>query len=652
MCGIAGIALASNAPVERETVERMCAAQAHRGPDARGLHFADGLGLGIQRLRVIDLVTGDQPVHNEDRSVTVVLNGEIYNFRELRRRLRGSGHRFATEGDTEVIVHLYEELGPACVRELSGMFAFALWDDRRRQLLLARDRVGKKPLFYSELPSGLSFASELKALMQNDAIPTDIDHQALDRYLTYGCVPAPMSAFAAVRKLMPASTLVYRDGVSQIERYWQLDYSRRRAPQSEQELHDEIRATIRTAVKRRMVADVPMGAFLSGGVDSAAVVAAMAENSATPVKTFSIGFEEERFNELPQARVIAQKFATDHHELTVRPDAIEMLPEIVRQYGEPFADHSALPSFYLARFARNEVTVALNGDGGDESFGGYPRYTTNLALAQLDRVPGALRRAVAAAVSRVPLGGDPRRMRSRLGRFAIAAGLDREGRYVAARSMFTETRRERLYTPEYRDLLGQSQAADSILGPWHSSSATDLLDQYLDVDVSTYLPDDLLVKIDIATMAYSLEGRSPLLDHELMELAASLPPELKVARGRRKRVLRAALRGWIPDQILDGPKRGFQLPVSDWFRGDLRGYAREVLLDGRARSRGWCDDREVRRLLDEHTGGKFDHGREIWTLLMLELWYRDTEAMSTSCSYATNTVGSEGDAHPSPLGMS
>src|SRR5580693_4840068 len=375
MCGIAGIARADRAPVERELVERMCEAQAHRGPDARGLHIAEGVGLGIQRLRVIDLVTGDQPIHSEDGSVTVVLNGEIYNYRELRERLIGNGHEFATDGDTEVIVHLYEEHGPACVRELHGMFAFALWDSRRGQLLLARDRVGKKPLFYSERAGALSFASELGALMQDPEISREIDHRALDAYLAYGYIPAPRSAFAEVRKLPPASTLAYSDGAVRIECYWHLDYSRKQAPLPPAEVQEQLRAEIRRAVRRRMIADVPTGAFLSGGVDSAAVVAAMAESCSQPVKTFSIGFEEERFNELPLARRVAQEFATDHHELLVRPDAVEILPKVVRHYGEPFADHAAIPSFYLARFAREHVTVALNGDGGDESFAGYQRYT-------------------------------------------------------------------------------------------------------------------------------------------------------------------------------------------------------------------------------------------------------------------------------------
>jgi asparagine synthase (glutamine-hydrolysing) len=625
MCGIAGIALGDRRPVERELVERMCQAQAHRGPDARGVHLADGVGLGIQRLRVIDLLTGDQPIHNEDGSVTVVLNGEIYNYRELRRRLSGNGHRFSTDGDTETIVHLYEERGSACVRELHGMFAFALWDSRRRQLLLARDRVGKKPLFYCERPGALSFASELAALMQDPEVPREIDHHAIDAYLAHGYVPAPLSAFAGVRKLMPASVLTYRDGETQIERYWHLDYSSKRSPCPEREVEEEVRSAIRKAVRRRMIADVPTGAFLSGGIDSSAVVAAMAEASPQPVKTFSIGFAEKRFNELPYARRIAQEFATDHHELLVRPNAIEILPTVVRHYGEPFADHAAIPSFYLARFAREHVTVALNGDGGDEGFAGYQRYTTNLLLAESDRLPIGLRRTIAAAARRTPGGWDARGLPSRLARLVAASDLDRETRYLNQRSMFTAAERAQLYTPEYSALLGSSRADEAILAPWRASTATDLLDRMLDVDVNSYLPGDLLAKIDIATMAYSLEGRSPLLDHELMELAASLPSRLKAGRGQRKRILRSALRGWVPDEVLDAPKRGFELPVAQWFRGDLREYAHDMLLDPVATARGWCRERSVRQLLDEHSTGARDHGRGIWTLLMLELWYREVE---------------------------
>jgi asparagine synthase (glutamine-hydrolysing) len=603
----------------------MCAAQRHRGPDARGTHLDEGVGLGIQRLRVIDLVSGDQPIHNEDGSVTVVLNGEIYNYRELRRRLSASGHRFATEGDTEVIVHLYEELGPACVRELHGMFAFALWDRRRRQLLLARDRVGKKPLFYSVRPGVLSFASELGALMQDERIPRTIDHRALDAYLAHGYVPAPLCAFAAVRKLMPASTLTYRDGAVATERYWRLDYSSKRPFSSQEETTEELRTAIRRAVRRRLIADVPTGVFLSGGIDSSVVVAAMAEASSEPVKTFSVGFEDERLNELPLARRVAREFATEHHELLVKADATEVLPTLLRHYGEPFADHAAIPTFYLARFAREHVTVALNGDGGDESFAGYQRYSTGLVLAALDRAPRAVRRGGAAmAEAAMRRRGDSGAL-GRLNRLIAASALDPANRYVHQQSMFDERERAQLYTSEYATLIGPSCADEALLEPWRQSTATNLVDRMLDVDVNSYLPGDLLAKIDIATMACSLEGRSPLLDHELMELAAEMPAALKASRGQTKRLPRMALRGWIPDEVLDAPKRGFQLPVARWFREDLRDYAHDVLLDAAALERGWSREQVVRRLLAEHTAGKRDHGRRLWTLLVLELWYRELD---------------------------
>jgi asparagine synthase (glutamine-hydrolysing) len=633
MCGIAGIVCSSGGPVEREILESMCEAQLHRGPDARGLHIDDGIGLGIQRLRVVDLITGDQPIYNEDRSLAVVLNGEIYNYRELRHRLRRNGHNLNTGGDTEVIVHLYEELGPACILELQGMFAFALWDSRQRALLLARDRVGKKPLFYCQHGGTLSFASELAALMRNPEIPREIDHQAIDAYLAYGYVPAPLSAFAAVRKLTPASMLLFRDGKAQLTRYWRLDYSRKRSHAAVQDVEEQLRESIRTAVRRRLVADVPMGAFLSGGIDSAAVVAAMAESSSAPVKTFSIGFEETRFNELPQARRVAQRFSTDHHEMIVRPSAVEILPKMVRHYGEPFADASAIPSFYLAQFAARHVTVALNGDGGDESFAGYQRYTTNLALAKLERLPSTARHLTGAVARLMPVGEDPRSMSSRLGRFARALALERRDRYLTQQSIFTLSERGELYTREHRSLIDASHSAEVLLEPWRRSSADDLLDQLLDVDVNSYLPGDLLTKIDIATMAYSLEGRSPLLDHELMELAASLPADLKACRGRRKRILRSALRGSVPDEILNGPKQGFELPISEWLRGELRTYAHEVLLDEGALSRVWFRETKVRRMLAEHAESARDHGRGIWSLLMLELWHRncqETPIMSPS----------------------
>jgi asparagine synthase (glutamine-hydrolysing) len=601
----------------------MCAALEHRGPDSRGVHVDGPAGLGIQRLRVIDLETGDQPIFNEDGSIAVVLNGEIYNYRELRADLERGGHVFTTHSDTEVLVHLYEDLGTDFVRRLHGMFGLAVWDARRRQLVLARDRVGKKPLYYSLRDGAISFASELGAILQDTEIRRVVDHQALDAYLAYRWVPAPMTAFRDVRKLPPASTLVFRDGRATIERYWSLDFGRKRAVADIREVHEELRRQIRAATRRRMISDVPLGAFLSGGIDSSAVVAAMAEVSSQPVQTFTIGFANEHFNELPLARVVAERFATDHHEFVVEPDVVEMIPRIIRHYGEPFADDSALPSFHVAAMARRHVTVALNGDGGDESFAGYPRYLVNSLSARLERLPRALRQVAANAGMRVPESGQIDSWRSRARRMSETLPLDGPDRYVAYMTHLNGLRRDQLYTAEYRDVIGASVATDVMASPWRDSQAASHVDLMLDVDVQTYLPDDLLVKMDIATMASSLEARSPLLDHELMEFAASLPADCK-ARGRETKVaLRGALRGWVPDEILDAPKRGFRLPLGDWFRGDLRHMAYDVLLDRRALERGFFRSEYVSELLDRHMNGVQDHSYGIWTLLMFELWYQE-----------------------------
>jgi asparagine synthase (glutamine-hydrolysing) len=623
MCGIVGkVNRRDDVPVDRDVVERMCIALEHRGPDSRGL-FVDGeVGLGIQRLRVVDLVTGDQPIHNEDGSIVVVLNGEIYNFGELREQLSRRGHRLSTQGDTEVIVHLYEEYGVDCVRHLHGMFAFALWDAQRRQLLLARDRIGKKPLFYAFRDGSLTFASELRALIEDPTVPRDVDPAAIDRYLTYGYVPTPHCVFGAARKLPPAHTLVLSDGHIRVERYWRLDYSNKVTVKDPRELHGPIRDAIRAATRRRLVADVPLGAFLSGGIDSSAVVAAMAEASTGPVKTFSIGFESEQFNELPHARRVAEQFATEHHEFVVRPDAIGIVPRIVRQYGEPFADASAIPSFYLAEVTRRHVTVALNGDGGDESFGGYTRYVANRLASRLDVLPLPLRQAAAAAGRRLP-GGEVTSWSSKARRLTTGLVLppaDRYGRYV---SWFDQDQRAALYTDEFATVARRSNAPQTIAGPWQNASGDDVLDVMLEVDATTYLPDDLITKIDIATMAHALEARSPLLDHELMEFAASLPADLKVRGGQKKWILREALRGWLPHEVLDRPKQGFSVPVGEWFRGELRDQVHEVLLDPGSLSRGYFRAEAVRSLLHRHGTGAADESKRLWSLYMLELWHRE-----------------------------
>jgi asparagine synthase (glutamine-hydrolysing) len=605
--------------VDGELVAAMCAGLEHRGPDSRGIHLDGQVGLGIQRLRVIDLATGDQPVYNEDRSVAVVLNGEIYNYRELRQRLVANGHRFASDGDTEVIAHLYEEEGPDFVKSLAGMFGLALWDAKRRELFVARDRIGKKPLFYAERGGTISFASELWALLADDEISREVDPVAIDRFFTYTYVPSPFSAFRAVRKLPPASLLRWRDGKTRIERYWEPDFATKLEVGSDAEAGELVRDAVREAVRRRMVADVPLGAFLSGGVDSTAVVAAMAELSSNPVKTFSIGFESTAFDELPYARDVAERFGTEHHELVVRPDAVELLPKLARHYGEPFADHSAIPSFYLAEMTRRHVTVALTGDGGDEVFGGYGRYAHGAILERLDAVPAGLRGGVAALAARVRADGDLNSRRNRLRRAAALLPLTPQDRYVRAMSRFGLDLRDGVYTPEFRAAL-EGSAAETIATPWGSSTALDPIDRMLDVDQQTYLPGDLLTKMDIATMAYGLEARSPLLDPEVIALGAALPARFKV-RGREKKIaLRAALRGVVPDEHIDRTKQGFQVPMAEWFRTDLRELARETLLGGAAEGRGYLRQDVVAGLLQRHLDCSEDNSSLLWSMLSFELW--------------------------------
>jgi asparagine synthase (glutamine-hydrolysing) len=622
MCGIVGHLRPAGQRAEPGLVASMCAGLEHRGPDSRGTHDGGRVGLGIQRLRVIDLSTGDQPIYNEDRSVVVVMNGEIYNYRELRADLKARGHCFATQGDTEVIVHLYEEHGPDCVRHLHGMFAFALWDERRQQLVVARDRVGKKPMLYALRDGVLSFASEMQALLQDTEIPREVDHVALDRYLALGYVPAPLTALRDVRKLPPAHTLVMRDGKATIERYWALDYAHK-LDEPVEELCERIREGLLAATRRRLISDVPLGAFLSGGIDSSAVVAAMAQLSSEPVRTFSIGFDHEGFDELPHARQIARQFGTVHEEFQVRAEAIEVLPQIVRHHGEPFADSSAIPSFYLAELTRRHVTVALNGDGGDESYAGYQRYVANAVAGRLDRLPASLRRALAAAGGRLADDGEVSSMRNRARRLTAGLALDAPARYARYVSWFDGAQRGALYSPGFAAAIGGADADDEIAARWAAASGATVVDRMLEVDAGSYLVDDLIAKVDIATMAHALEARSPFLDHQMMELAASIPAEHKVRGGEKKWILREALRPWLSSEILDRPKQGFSVPLSSWLRSDLQGWARDILLDPSSLGRGYFEPTAVNRLLDRHAAGADGDAKRIYALLMLELWHRE-----------------------------
>jgi asparagine synthase (glutamine-hydrolysing) len=622
MCGIAGQLLPPGQRVDAGLLSAMTAALEHRGPDARGVHFAGRVGLGIQRLRVIDLSTGDQPIFNEDRSIVVVLNGEIYNYRELRRELRARGHHFATEGDTEVIVHLYEEHGASCVKRLHGMFAFALWDERAQQLLLARDRVGKKPLLYALRGGVLSWASEMQALLQDDSIPRQVDPDAIDRYLTFGYIPSPRTALLGVRKLPAAHTLLMREGRVHIERYWWLDYSAK-LDHPVDDLCARLRHELLEATRRRLIADVPVGAFLSGGIDSSAVVAAMAQLSSQPVRTFSIGFDHHGFDELPAARRVARRFGTLHEEFQVRADAAQLVPRIVRHYGEPFADSSAIPAFYLAEVTRREVTVALNGDGGDESFAGYQRYVANALAGRLDALPRPARGALALLGRRLPQSGRESNAVNRLRRISGSLALDPAMRYARYTSWFDAEQRQAVYTGEFAAGLGAAGAEAELAARWSSASGRSSLDRMLELDAGGYLVDDLITKIDIATMAHGLEARSPFLDHQLMEFAATIPAELKVRGTQKKWILRQALRPWLPADILDRHKQGFSVPLASWLRGELRGWTRAILLDPATRSRGYFKPTAIARLLDRHDRGADGDAKRIYALVMLELWHRE-----------------------------
>ena len=621
MCGIAG-KVDFAAPAERELVANMCAVMEHRGPDSRGVRVQGGAAIGAQRLAIIDVAHGDQPVTNEDGSVIAALNGEIYNFAELRERLVRSGHSFRSHVDTEVLAHLYEEHGERMVDHMHGMFAFAIWDDRRRRLLLARDRPGKKPLFWARRGSRVWFASELRALLVDPELKPEVDPRAIDAFLALQYVPHPLSAFKGIEKLPPATTLSIDEDGERSERYWRLDHSRKLEGVSFAEAKERVRAAVSEATRKRLISEVPLGAFLSGGVDSSAIVACMAEHMSEPVKTFSIGFPERDFNQLDHARVVAQRFGTDHREFVVRPDALSIMPKLARHYGEPYADPSAIPSFYLSELTKQHVTVALNGDGGDESFAGYSRYRANRMLGWLRSEAAPLRRLGDLARS-LPEGARDNSPRARARRILATAGMAPVDRYLSWMTPFDAGRRARLLNPDFAGPSAGSGATERVHAAWRDSTADDLLDVMLDVDVQTYLPDDLLVKIDIATMAYSVEARSPLLDHEVMELAASLPAEYKLDGGVTKKVLKEAFRGDLPDDILDRPKKGFGVPLRHWFRDELRDMPREMLLDPGARTAQWLRRDQVERLIDQHRDERADHSLRLWTLLQLETWHRE-----------------------------
>lgn len=622
MCGIAGF-VNKKGNADRPVLERMCDAIAHRGPDDDGFFVDENAALGMRRLSIIDVAGGKQPIHNADRTKWIVFNGEIYNYQELRRGLDERGHQFYTNSDTEALLHLYDEYGPNCLQHLRGMFAFAIWDEIEKTLFIARDRVGKKPLLYSHQPNGdLIFGSEFQALLQHPSISREVDYEAIHHYLSYICVPAPLTAYKNIRKLMPGHWLRWKDGKVETQRYWSLDYSKK-IRISEQEAEEETLRILREATRLRMISEVPLGAFLSGGVDSSTVVALMAAESATPVKTFSIGFEEEDYSELRYARQVADHIGAEHHEFTVKPDALEVLPLLVEHYGEPFADPSAVATYYVSRETRKHVTVALNGDGGDESFAGYERHFAMQIAERYGHIPHFLRKnLIEAIVLSIPSPTDFRHRITRLKRFLQAASMPREKRYARWMSSFSSEAKHELYAGGLMRELESLDSSMVIKDLVNQNGKVGVLDATMLTDVETYLPNDLLVKVDIASMAVSLEARSPFLDHKLMEFAASLPENIKLRGMETKHLLKKVASRLVPREVIYRRKMGFGVPIGHWFRGELSGFVEDTLLSTKALNRDLFSGEHIRRLIEEHKADKQDNSWKLWTLLMLELWFQ------------------------------
>jgi asparagine synthase (glutamine-hydrolysing) len=631
MCGIAGFTDIAPVPgasmtADRLRVKAMCDVMRHRGPDDEGFHVEPGVALGMRRLSIIDLSTGHQPIHNEDRTVWVVFNGEIYNYRQLREALEAAGHQFYTSSDTETIVHGYEEWGDAVFSRLRGMFGIALWNSRSKTLLLARDRAGIKPLYYGESAGRLFFGSEAKCVLANPEVDRELDPAALDHFLAYLYTPRDRAIFKGLRKLPPGHLLRVHEGRVDVRQYWRLP-AMQTFRGSEGEALDLLEQTLGDAVESHMVSDVPLGAFLSGGIDSSVVVALMARRSGRRVQTFSIGFDEERYNELPHARKIAEHLDTDHHELVVRPDALGILDRLIWHFDEPFADPSAIPTWYVSQMARQHVTVVLSGDGGDELFGGYDRYAPHLRVASFDRIAGGAGRALAAATWRAL----PHGMRGK--NFLRHVARDPQGRYLDSVTFFHRDERESLLSADLRARLGEWDAEAHFREPFVRLSGLPLTAQMMAFDFETYLPEDCLTKVDRMSMAHSIESRVPLLDHLVMEFAASLPVSMKIQGGRRKHLLKQLAFRLVPRELLDRPKQGFGVPVGHWFCGSLREVFGDILQSPTTRQRGYFNAAFVNRVLDEHLTGRRDHSFRLWQLLVFELWHRQyVDAAATAAA--------------------
>ena len=666
MCGITGGAWTGRAkPLDAHVLQRMTSLLTHRGPDDSGTYFATtngsvagGAALGFRRLSIIDLSGGHQPLSNEDGTIWIAFNGEVYNYRELKPQLESLGHTFRTSSDTECLVHAYEQWGRDCVHHFRGMFAIAIWDDRKRTLFLARDRMGQKPLVYRLADGQLTFASELKSLLQVPGAPRDVDPLALSEYVTLQYVPHPRTMLKGYSKLPPGHCAEFSavTGDFSVRRYWRAPFHR---PESDRELArklaaqpdsgvtveepiDEpssvwkiesarnvdgwqklLRERLTEAVRLRMRSDVPFGAFLSGGVDSTIITGLMQKLSGQKVHTFSIGFNEKKFDERSYAREAAAKLGTDHHEFVVEPSAVEILPKLVWHYDEPFADSSAIPTMYLSQWTRQQVTVALTGDGGDELFAGYDRYLAVDLASKIDRLPWLVRAPLASPVWQAfPASVQQKSRLRQFKRFLAAIGQTPQRRYANWVSIYDDARRPGLFSDGFKATLNGYDSASFLIDAYARCAEQDFVQRTTCVDVETYLPCDILTKVDIASMAFSLECRSPFMDHKVVELAAQIPREMKLSGRRGKQILIETFADLLPESIQTRKKMGFGVPLDHWFRGSLRGLVTDTLLQSKSLDRGYFDPNAVRRLVEEHTSSQWDHSARLWLLLVFELWHQ------------------------------
>ncbi len=622
MCGIYGYAyFDSSRKADPEILSEMGTVLQHRGPDNMDMLIRGNIGFGHTRLSIIDLSSqGNQPMTNEDGSIIITYNGEIYNFVELKGELEKKGHIFRSHTDTEVIIHLWEEEGVDCLERFRGMFAFAIWDTNRKILFLARDRLGQKPLFYHIDKDKIVFGSEIKAILKAPDIKREPDMEAIHHYLNYQSVPSPFCAFKGMKKLPPAHFLLLKEGRGEPRRYWKLSYSNKLSVNGEKErisLQEEIIERLKESVKLRLVSDVPLGAFLSGGLDSSIITALMADIMDQPVKTFSIGFTQDEYNETQYARMVAKRYATDHHEFIVTPDARSIFPELVWHYNEPFADSSAIPTYYVSKLAREYVTVVLNGDAGDENFGGYPRYKNVDEFAIRKDFPSFLKRLFTQKKTWPAFCGS-----GFLKNFVRLQSLNQERLlYYYRITHFHELYKSRLYTDLMKNLMGGNFSVDLLLERYRQSDAGDFLDSTLDLDFGLYLPDTLMVKIDIASMAHSLEARSPFLDHKFIEFVARIPSSLKLKDGiKSKYILKRAAEPYLPSEVIYREKMGFGVPIDHWFRNELKDMVYDILLSKSAIERGYFKKEYIEDLLNRHQKGE-NWQYLIWNLLMLELWF-------------------------------